>query len=301
MLYLDRLNIDTPLLVVRDDLFPYLYGGNKARKSIEYEIEMTKHGYDAMVTTGGIQSNHCRAIALLAAKHHWDCHIVYHGDRERFLAEGGNAKLVRSTSATYEFVSASEISTAMDRAMIQFASNGKKPYYVTGGGHDLPGGIAYVNAVRELVQVLREQGKKIDRIFLPCGTGSTQAGIIVGLYLEGLLDTEVVGISVARNKQRAMEVTTAFVIDLAKHYSISDDNLAKKVIISDDFLFGGYEQTTPVVKNWLTEVIRSTGIIFDTTYSGKALCGMHELIKKNNWEGDNNLFWHTGGIMNFLS
>lgn len=301
MIILETINVPKPILIVRDDLFPFLYGGNKARKALEYEEALLKDGYNAMVTTGGIQSNHCRVMALLAARHGWDCHIVYHGSEKRFYQEAGNALLVRKTNASVEFVEAYEISDSMNSAMRKFQEIGKKPYYVTGGGHDLSGGVAYAKAVQELSEKLKENNKKIDRIFLPCGTGSTQAGIIVGLYLEGLLDTEVVGISVARNKQRAMEVTTAFVIDLAKHYSISDDNLAKKVIISDDFLFGGYERTTPVVKDWLSEVIRSTGIIFDTTYSGKALWGMHELIKKNNWEGDNNLFWHTGGIMNFLS
>lgn len=124
---IDKVNCSSLGWIVRDDLFPFFYGGSKARKAKEYEKELLANGYDAIVTTGGIQSNHCRAIALLAAKHHWDCHIVYHGDRERFSTEGGNAKLVRSTAATYEFVSASEISTAMDRAMIQFASNGKSP------------------------------------------------------------------------------------------------------------------------------------------------------------------------------
>lgn len=300
MIILETINVPKPILIVRDDLFPFLYGGNKARKALEYEEALLKDGYNAMVTTGGIQSNHCRVMALLAARHGWDCHIVYHGSEKRFYQEAGNALLVRKTNASVEFVEAYEISDSMNSAMRKFQEIGKKPYYVTGGGHDLSGGVAYAKAVQELSEKLKENNKKIDRIFLPCGTGSTQAGIIVGLSLVGLRNVEVVGISVARNMIRAVEVTSEFVSMLARHYNIKED-LSSKVIISDEFLFGGYEGTTDEIREWLGEVGKRTGVFFDSTYSGKALWGMKEMISRNNWEDDNNLFWHTGGVMNILA
>ena len=102
---------------------------------------MRTESYNACVTTGGIQSNHNRAIALMCAKNGWRCHIVYHGSGQRFEAEKGNALLVRKSGATYEFVEASQIGPAMDSAMNRLAAEGLKPMYIHGGGHDLPGGI----------------------------------------------------------------------------------------------------------------------------------------------------------------
>lgn len=297
---IEKISIPYSVFVVRDDLFPFLYGGNKARKALEYETVLRRGGYNAMVTTGGVQSNHCRVIALLAAKNNWKCHIVYHGSRDRFMKEGGNAAIVRMTNATYEFVTMDHISSAMDMAMETFRYQGYKPYYVTGGGHDLPGGIAYVKAVDELVVMMREMGIVPNRIFLPCGTGSTQAGIIVGLSMHGLDDTEVIGISVARTNERATSVTTEFIDKLADSVDLHSASLAQKVYVSDRFLYGGYEGTTPQVKQWLDIITKSTGIIFDTTYSGKALWGMKSLIEEHGWENDINLFWLTGGIFNAL-
>ena len=57
--------------IVRDDLFPEIGGGNKARKALEYESDALAKGANALITTGGIQSNHCRAIAILCARRGW--------------------------------------------------------------------------------------------------------------------------------------------------------------------------------------------------------------------------------------
>lgn len=291
---IDGLKID----LVRDDLFPRFYGGNKARKAVEYERELLAGGYNALVTTGGIQSNHCRVMALLAASHHWACHIVYHGTKERFLSEKGNAAIVRQVPFTADYVAPNQISDAMDQAMEKFREEGLKPYYVTGGGHDLPGGIAYTKAIDELEETLGDLSK-VDRIFLPCGTGSTQGGIVAGLAHHDYDDIDVIGISVARNKGRAMEVTSEFVDRLAQHYHLNP-SLSERVLISDDFLMGGYEGTTPEVCAWLDKATRDTGVLFDPTYSGKALWGMHQLIRDNGWEKDKNIFWLTGGLFNCL-
>ena len=74
-----------PLKVVRDDLFPFIGGGSKARKAVEYEKYLKAGGYNAVVTCGGIQSNHNRANEQMAARNGWPCHLVVHGTEKRFL------------------------------------------------------------------------------------------------------------------------------------------------------------------------------------------------------------------------
>ena len=285
------------LRVVRDDLYPGVGGGNKCRKAEEYEKDVDFRGCNALVTTGGVQSNHCRAIALLAAKRGWHCHVVYHGMRERFEREKGNALLVRLSGASMEFVEVDGIGSAMDAAMARFRTAGYKPYYVRGGGHDLPGGVAYVKAMAELKEACVRQGWFPDYIFLASGTGSTQGGIVVGKVLNGWENTRVVGISVARRKARGEDVIRKFVDSLACHYGVEID-ANKEVDVRDDYLFGGYEGFTSEMKRLLGDVAKATGLIFDTTYSGKAFYGMLDVIRRERLEKANVLFWHTGGLMN---
>lgn len=286
------------LKVIRDDLYPIIGGGNKARKAKFYEQEMLAKDYNACVTTGGIQSNHNRAIALMCAKNGWRCHIVYHGTRERFEAEKGNALLVRKSGAICEFVEADQIGPAMDRAMDRLRSEGYNPMYIHGGGHDLPGGIALVEAVRELKAKCELQDYRPDYIFHASGTGSTQAGIAVGLDLVGWGDVKLIGISVARQKERGTKIIEEFANRLAAHYGL-DKDYTERIDFNTDYLFGGYERYTPEMAEFLDKAMRETGLIFDTTYSGKAFHGMMDYIRKNRISG-NILFWHTGGLMNVM-
>lgn len=286
------------ITIVRDDLFPAIGGGNKARKALFYEQAMKDGSFNACVTTGGIQSNHNRAIALMCANNGWRCHLVYHGARERFYAEKGNALLVRKNGATVEFVEANEIGPAMDVAMTRLKVEGYNPMYIHGGGHDIPGGAALVEAVKSLKAECDKTGYKPEYIFHASGTGSTQAGIAVGLDLVGWSDVKLIGISVARQRERGTLVIEDFANMLASHYGLKKDYKGK-INFNTDYLCGGYEQYAPEMAAYLDMVMKETGLMFDTTYSGKAFYGMMDYIKKNNISAKV-LFWHTGGLMNLL-
>lgn len=283
--------------IVRDDIFPFIGGGSKARKAVMYERFLKDERYNAVVTTGGIQSNHNRAVALMAARNGWECHLVYHGTEERFRSEKGNALLVRMSGASLEFVEASGISGAMEDAMARFTEQGLKPYYITGGGHDLPGGIAYAEAIKELYQYGVYNSYKPDYIFLASGTGSTQAGILVGLDLVGWSDVKVVGISVARQLERGKSVISEFANRLGAYYGLEKD-YTDNVSFNTDYLCGGYECDTPEMKSYLDRIMLETGLVFDTTYSGKGFYGMIKEMEKQRLQDKNILFWHTGGLMN---
>lgn len=259
---------------------------------------MLFEGYNAAVTCGGIQSNHNRATALMCARNGWPCHLCIQGTVERFYSEKGNALLDRLSGAECEFITPEQTSEAMDRAMENFRKRGLNPLYITGGGHDIPGGIAYVKAVQELHRRCEELKYKPQYIFHASGTGSTQAGILVGLHLVGWDDVKVIGISVARQYERGRQVVTDFANMLGKHYGC-DLDFSGRVFFNIDYLCGGYEKFTPEMKTYLESVTPQTGLTFDTTYSGKAFYGMMDYIKKNRIQ-DNVLFWHTGGLMNLM-
>lgn len=296
---LERHNVfGKEIAFVRDDLFAQSGGGIKSRKSIYYELYMRQQHFNACVTTGGIQSNHNRAIALMCAKNGWRCHIVFHGTRERFEAEKGNALLVRKSGVTYEFVEAEQIGVAMDSAMKRLVDQGYSPMYIHGGGHDLPGGIALVEAVKMLKEKCDVLGYKPDYIFHASGTGSTQAGIAVGLDLVGWKDVRLIGMSVARRKERGTQVIEEFASMLAQYYGLKKDYQGT-IEFNTDYLCGGYEKYTPEMAGFLDGIMKSTGLMFDSTYSGKAFYGMCNYLEKNNINA-NVLFWHTGGLMNMM-
>ncbi len=256
---------------------------------------MLENGYDSIVTTGGIQSNHCRAMALMCAEEGWKCHIVFHGSKERFVNENGNNRITQLAGASCQFVDVHEIADAMDAAISKYRELGMNPLYITGGGHDLPGGLAYVDAVSDLKEYMSSTDLTADYIFLASGTGSTQAGIIVGLEKNNLKVTTV-GISVARKSSMAIKIVSSFCQNLRKHL---DTNNQSEIHVLDDYLCGGYEFSSIQLDDSIQEIIRRTGIIFDSTYSGKAFYGMILEIGKKKISG-NVIFWHTGGLFNFL-
>src|SRR5262245_49304814 len=56
------------LLVKRDDAMPFGFGGNKVRKLALVAARARAEGADTLITAGGVQSNHARATAAVAAK-----------------------------------------------------------------------------------------------------------------------------------------------------------------------------------------------------------------------------------------
>lgn len=211
-------------------------------------------------------------MALMCARNGWKCHLCIQGSEERFLSEKGNALLDRLSGAECECIAPEDTAVAMDRAMEQLRQEGWNPYYVIGGGHNLPGGTCFVDAVMELKRQCVAMAYKPDYIFLASGTGSTQAGIVVGLDLVGWSDVKCIGISVARQKERGTQVIAEFANSLAAHYGLQKD-YTDSILFNTDYLCGGYEQFTSEMKDYLDQTTASTGLVFSTTYSGKGFYG----------------------------
>lgn len=292
--------IEKNIHVFRDDLYPFLGGGNKGRKMDYIGNDINAKGANALVTTGGIQSNHNRAVAVFAAMHGMRCTLVIHGSKKDFETQTGNALVMRLSGAEIVLVdSPTEIGPAMDEAMEQYKNEGYRPYYIWGGGHTMEGGLAYIDAVEILKEYCEKKNWRPDYIFHASGTGSTQAGIMAGLDKYGLDDTQVIGISVGRKREAAEKVVSEFYHELCEHYDINCKG--RETIVLDDYLMGGYAQYNEELKQLSLDSIKMYGLTLDTCYTGKAFYGMQDYIKKNKLEDKEVLFWHTGGIFNFLA
>ena len=86
---------------------------------------------------------------------------------------------------------------------------------------------------------------------------------------------------------------------LGQYYCLNKD-FSDEILFSSDYLFGGYEKFSPEMAEYLSRVMKHSGIMFDTTYSGKGFYGMMDYVKKHALASDNLIFWHTGGLMNLM-
>lgn len=281
--------------IKRDDLYPSVGGGNKARK-IQYILKYAvENGYNALVTNGGAQSNHARAAALAAAQHGIKCSLVLHAEvPENPSLLAGNLMLMRMSGADIHFCKLQDLATAMDEEMERLIVQRYKPLYIWGGGHCVQGSMAYYDAAKE---TQKQCGDWIpEYVVHASGTGTTQAGLIAG-YAN--LPTKVIGISVARMKERGAQAVTESLMELGKY--LKEDFSDATIDFRDDWILGGYEQTSGELFETIDQAALN-GLILDPTYTGKAYMGMKHLIDNRAIQQDSKvLFWHTGGLLNLLS
>jgi len=287
------------LFIKRDDLFPLSGGGNKARKLQYIMASAQERRVDAVVTAGGLQSNHVRATAVMAAKLGWKATMVIHSRKPRGRILAGNLKLTQLAGARLRFVEAKEVSTAMDTAMSDLKDAGHNPLLIPGGGHSPEGTYAYYAAVKEVRSQLRP-GDYPEFIVMASGTGTTQAGIAAGCH-EVFPKCKVIGVSVARETARGSTIIGEGIDGL---YALLGKGRPRDIDVrlDDKFTGGGYEAVTPGVLDTIKWASANEGLIQDPTYTGKAFHALRAYVaKKKIPRGANVLFWHTGGLMNLVA
>jgi D-cysteine desulfhydrase len=237
-----------------------------------------------------------RATALWAAKLGWKLTCVIHDD-EPVIYEG-NLKIVKLSGAELRFVQKTEVKDAMDKAMVDLSNEGYKPFYIWGGGHCVEGALAYYEAVKELKEQLK--GVKPDFLFVASGTGTTQAGIEIGVrqFLPGC---KVIGISVARDEQRGKEAVLESMGTL-NNYLGNPITMPDNIEFDDNWMGCGYEATYPELIDTIKWAAKTEGLILDPTYTGKAFHALRMYVKNEVIKPNSNVvFWHTGGLLNLMA
>lgn len=286
---------ENSLYIMRDDLIPFSFGGNKARKARYFLKEILENGYDYVITYGSASSNHCRIIANVARKYNLKCTIISTEKEEKT----NNKIMCEIFGAEFVYCDVNDVKETIDEQVNEKKALGYKPYFIQGGGHGNLGTHAYVDAFEEIKDFENENNIKFDYIFHASGTGTTQAGLVVGKKLNNS-DVNIVGISVARSNPRGRSV----VIDSVKEYlsenKIENDFKSSDVIFEDKYICGGYGKYDKEIEEIIIDLLQNEGIPLDTTYTGKAFWGMKEYIKENDIKDKNILFIHTGGTPIFF-
>ncbi|WP_081652898.1 pyridoxal-phosphate dependent enzyme [Candidatus Stoquefichus massiliensis] len=287
------------LFVKRDDLIPFSFGGNKARKAILFFEDIQSRGSDYIVTYGTSSSNHCRIVANLAKSVNLACLIISPIEQEK---ETYNKKIIKLLDAEVVVASVSDINDTINREIERLKNQGFNPYFIEGGGHGNLGTKAMIDCYKEIYDYEMQENIHFDYIFFASGTGTTQAGLVLGKILYND-NAHVVGISIARKYPYGRDIVINSMNTYLKEngFNLNCKVIEEETVFVDDYTGDCYGSGNSKIKAMINNVFFKYGIPLDTTYTGKAFYGMMEYIKANHIENKNILFIHTGGTPLFFN
>eukprot|EP00562_Extubocellulus_spinifer_P034932 CAMPEP_0178699474 /NCGR_PEP_ID=MMETSP0699-20121125/11092_1 /TAXON_ID=265572 /ORGANISM="Extubocellulus spinifer, Strain CCMP396" /LENGTH=431 /DNA_ID=CAMNT_0020345609 /DNA_START=8 /DNA_END=1303 /DNA_ORIENTATION=+ len=330
------------LYVKRDDLLPLAGGGSKTRNNItcfvwrelvsnselllsficpyylfflhiaDYLVEEAiESGADVLVTSGAVQSNHCRLTASAAAREGMECYIIL---EERIPGSydpsaGGNNYAFSLLGAKQIHAPLGGVGPIQDDLIAKLKEEGKKPYVIPGGGSNQLGAVGYVRAAAELIEqseILKDEagesnkpGLFWDAIVTCSGSGGTHTGLLTGLRAAGV-DTPVFGISVRFDAdQQGDRIRQQVQACIDKYFSDFDtvaDGIDDDVLIIDKHVGPGYSLPTDEMAESIQSFARLESIILDPVYTGKGAAGFLSLARSGKFDQEQRLlFIHTGG------
>lgn len=290
------------LLLKRDDLIAFGFGGNKIR-GLEFLIaDARAHDADVILTGAGTQSNHVRATAATAAWAKLEAIAVYWG-HEPARTEG-NFALTRLLGAQMRFTHDDErasVDAALETVAAELRATGRRPYIIPRGGACGLGVIGHILAVAELAAQCRAENVEPDAIVLAVGSGGTFAGWLVGIRALGL-PWRLEGFTVSRPAREVRQRIVSLAAEGAAIASCDVRIEEKDVIVHDGFLGAGYGIPTYEGDAAIVIGARREGVFFDPTYTGKALAGLIAHAADGRIRAsDCAVFVHTGGQPTLLA
>ncbi|KAH0536659.1 hypothetical protein FGG08_006485 [Glutinoglossum americanum] len=284
------------------------FGGNKTRK-LEYLLaDALALGKDTLVSIGGIQSNHTRQVAAVAAKYGLQAkliqeHLVDWPDP--VYDKVGNIQLSRlmgSEPQVNQKGPASRHTPTLAQLAEEVSATGGKPYVIPSGASDHPlGGLGYARWAFEVVQQEKELGVFFHVIITPVASGATLAGMIAGFkYLEKLRPElqrrRVIGIDASAKPQQTRDTVLRIAKVTAEKIGLSPNDItAADVILDERYNAGCYGIPDTRTIEAIKYGARMDAFITDPVYVGKSLAGMLDMIRRGEISSGNVLFTHTGG------
>ncbi|MEJ2100764.1 MAG: D-cysteine desulfhydrase [Desulfobacterales bacterium] len=283
----------------RDDLLGLAGGGNKTRKLEFLVAEALARGADTLITCGAVQSNHCRLTLAAAVKEGLKCRLVL---EERVPGSfnpqsGGNNFLFRLLGVEKIKVvpGGSDMKAAMQAVADELAGAGRKAYVIPGGGSNPVGATGYVACAEEILAQAFELGINIDRIICASGSAGTHAGMVTG-FNGNNSNIPVIGINVSRPKADQEELVYDLAQRTARHVGVNSVIPREAVVCFDEYVGPGYSLPTPQMAEAVRMLARLEGVLIDPVYTGKAMAGLIDLVRKGTFDQKENiLFIHTGG------
>ena len=299
-----------PLIwVKRDDMTGCAASGNKVRK-LEYTLaKAVAEGCDTLITCGGLQSNHCRATAVLGAQLGLKVQLILR-EEGSLSSVDGNLLLDHLVGAEVSTYPAREyqqnLPQLFDHWQQHYQSQGRKPYRIPTGASDGSGVWGYIGCARELKEDFQQAKIQPSAIVHATGSGGTQAGLTVGADLFNL-GCPVIGMAVCDDEAYFQHKVQEDITDWQQLYNVVEgqSGLSTQTLdiqVNDAYIGPGYAKATPEVFATIREAASLEGLVFDPVYSGKAFHGLLEEIRRGTYASASDVvFIHTGGIFGLLA
>ena len=287
----------------RDDCNSGLaFGGNKVRK-LEYLVaEAIDQGCDTLVSIGGVQSNHTRQVAAVAARTGMKCVLIQESWvdwPDAVYDRVGNILLSRILGADVRLVQAQfgiGFKESWERAIAEITASGGRPYAIPAGASDHAlGGLGFARWAHEVEHQERELGVFFDTVIVCSVTGSTQAGMIAG-FAGQETERRVIGIDGSARPAETHEQVARIARRTAELIELGRELRDDEVVLDDRYHAGIYgipdEQTLGAMRT----AASLEGMITDPVYEGKSMAGMIDLVGRGEIDkGSNVLYAHLGG------
>ncbi|WP_092781017.1 1-aminocyclopropane-1-carboxylate deaminase [Actinokineospora terrae] len=275
------------------------FGGNKVRKLEYLAAEAVATGCDTLVSIGGVQSNHTRSVAAVAAYLGLKCVLVQESWvdwPDSVYDKVGNVQLSRLLGATSRFVEAGfgiGIKESYQQVLTEVDLSGGKPYPIPAGASDHPlGGLGFARWAAELLEQERAAGVRFDTVVVASGTGSTQAGMVAGFAALGER-RRVIGVDIT-----AKPVETLAAVQRIAHRTAAllDTEITDEVILDERYHAGTYGIPDEETLSAMRLAARTEALITDPVYEGKSMAALIDLVGTGEIpRTDTVLFAHLGG------
>ncbi|MGB7447495.1 MAG: D-cysteine desulfhydrase [Ornithinimicrobium sp.] len=288
------------IYIKRDDLLGLSAGGNKTRKLEFLMADALAQGADTIITTGAVQSNHCRLTLSAAVKEGLTCHLLLEERVEGSYTEdgSGNNLLFRLLGAESIQVvpGGSDLRAGMEEIAERVRRDGGTPYIVPGGGSNALGALGYVACAEEILAQSFEMSLPIDHVVCSSGSGGTHAGLVAGFY-GNQSGVPVTGISV--RAPRGPQEAKLHALSNETSRLLADDGRevpTEAFEVEDGYVGPGYSLPTDEMTEAIQLFARLEGVLLDPVYTGKTAAGLIGLVQQGRFAKDSTvLFIHTGG------
>jgi 1-aminocyclopropane-1-carboxylate deaminase len=287
----------------RDDCNSGLaFGGNKTRK-LEYLVaDALAQGCDTLVSIGGVQSNHTRQVAAVAARTGMKCVLVQESwvDWPDVVYDRvGNIQLSRIMGADVRLVQAGfgiGFKESWEQALADVEAAGGRPYAIPAGASDHRlGGLGFASWAYEVEAQERELGVFFDTIVVCSVTGSTQAGMIAG-FAGQQRERRVIGIDGSAKPAETHAQVARIARSTAELIGLGRDLRDDEIVLNDRYHAGIYGIPDERTLDAIRLAGRLEGMITDPVYEGKSMAGMIDLVVRGDIARDSDvLYAHLGG------
>jgi 1-aminocyclopropane-1-carboxylate deaminase len=278
------------------------YGGNKVRKLEYLAADALAQGCDTLVSIGGVQSNHTRQVAAVAARLGLGCVLVQEhwvDWPDAVYDKVGNILLSRIMGADVRLEAAGfdiGIRPSWEEALASVEERGGRPYAIPAGASDHPlGGLGFARWAGEVAEQERELGVFFDTIVVCSVTGSTQAGMIAGFAAQER-ERAVLGIDGSATVEQTREQVARIAHRTAEAIGLGRPLRDDEIVLLDEWHAGTYGIPDARTIDAIRLCARLEGVLTDPVYEGKSMAALIDLVRSGRVEpGARVLYAHLGG------